>query len=70
MKADSQRPEEREADLNAAVEALDLAKTSSIPPAGAAFGSVTNLLTMIRVWFLLFRNDLFQVHTQLGHNDQ
>ena len=49
MKADSQRPDERETDLNAAIEAMDLAKTSSIPPAKAAFGSVATLLTTIRV---------------------
>ena len=59
----SQRPEEREADLNAAIEALDLAKTSSILPAKAVFGSVTILLTTIRVFFPLFPNDLLQVHT-------
>ena len=49
MKADSQRPKEREADLNAAIEALDLAKTSTILPAKAAFDSITILLTTIRV---------------------
>jgi len=70
MKDDSQRPKEREADLNAAIEALDLAKASSIPPAKAVFGSIIILLTTIRVCFLLFRNDLLQVHTQLGLNDQ
>ena len=49
MKVDSQRPKEREADLNAAIEAMDLAKTSSITPVKAVFGSVTILLTTIRV---------------------
>jgi len=49
MKADSQRPKEREADLNAAIEALDLAKTSSILPAKDAFVSVVTLLTTIKV---------------------
>ena len=49
MKANSQRPKEREADLNVAIEALDLAKTSSILPAKAAFGSVVTLLITIRV---------------------
>jgi len=63
MKADSQRPKEREADLNAAIEALDLAKTSTILPAKAVFTSVSTLLTTIRVCFLLFLNDLFRVHT-------
>jgi len=47
--ADSQQPKEREADLNAAIEALDLAKTSSIPPAKAVIESATILLTTIRV---------------------
>jgi len=63
MKTDPQRPQEWEADLNAAVEALDLAKTSTILPAKAAFDSVTILLTTIRVYFILFRNDLIHVHT-------
>ena len=49
MKFDFQRPKEREADLNAAIEALDLARASSILPAKAVFGSVTILLTTIRV---------------------
>ena len=51
MKADSQRrtPKEREADLNAAIEVLDLAKISSILPAKAVLGSVTILLKTIRV---------------------
>ena len=39
--------------LNAAIDALNLAKgTSSITPAKAAFGSATVLLTTIRVRFL------------------
>jgi len=63
MKAGSQRPEQRQADLDAAIQAMNLAKTSTILPAKAVFGSVTILLTSIRVWFLLFRNDLLQVHT-------
>ena len=55
MKADSQRPKELEADLNAAIQTLDLAKTeSTILPAKAVFGSITILLTIIRVCFLLF----------------
>ena len=63
MKAGSHQPKEREAELDAAISALDLAKTSSIPPAKAVFGSVTILLTTIRVRFLLFRNDSLRVHT-------
>jgi len=63
MKTDSQRPEEREADLNAAIEAMDLAKTSTILSARAVFDSVSILLTTIRVYFLLLHNDLLQVYT-------
>jgi len=54
---ESQRPKEREDAVsasNAAVEALDIAKeVSSITPAKAVFGSVSVVLTMIRVSFLL-----------------
>jgi len=57
MKAESQRPKEREgviSALNAAIEALNLAKEfSSITPAKAVFGSVSVILVMIRVSFLL-----------------
>ena len=72
MKADSQQPsKEREAVLNATIEAMDLAKASSILPAKAAFSSVTILLTTIRVCFLLSRNDLLhEVQTWPGLNDQ
>ena len=63
MKSDSYRPKEREADLNAAIEALDLAETLTILPAKAIFASVSVLLTAIRVYFLLFHNDLLRVHT-------
>ena len=49
----SQRPKEREGTisaLNAAIEALNLAKEiSSITPAKAAFGSVSVVLTMVKV---------------------
>ena len=53
MKADSQRPKGRKGAvlvLNAAIEALNLAKElSSITPAKAVFGSVVVVLTMIKV---------------------
>jgi len=52
--------------LNAAIGALDPAKISSFPPAKAVFGSVTVLLTFIRVCFMLSCNDLLHVHAQLG----
>ena len=57
MAETSKRPKEREgavSTLNAAIEALNLAKEiSSITPAKAAFGSVSVVLAMIRVGFLL-----------------
>ena len=57
MEAESQRPKEREGAvlvLNTAIGALNLAKElSSITPAQAVFGSVSVVLTMIRVGLLL-----------------
>ena len=56
MEAESQRPEGRENNisaLNAAIEVLDLAKElSSITPAKAAFGSVSVILTTVKVSLL------------------
>jgi hypothetical protein len=53
MEAESRRPKGRESTtsaLNAAIETLNLAKeVSSITPAKAVFGSVSIILTMIRV---------------------
>jgi len=52
--------------LNVAIDALNLAKeVSSIAPAKAVFGTVSVLLTMIRVSFL-FCNEMSQVHTWPG----
>ena len=49
--------------LNMAIEALNLAKEiSSITPAKTAFGSVSALLAIIRVRFLLLRDDKPWVH--------
>jgi len=49
--------------LNVTIEAMNLAKeVSSITPAKAVFGSVSALLTMIRVRSPLFADDLLQVH--------
>ena len=57
MQSKSQRPNEQEgviSALNAAIETLNLAKEiSSITPAKAVFGSVSVILAMIRVSFLL-----------------
>ena len=62
MEAESQRPKEREGTvlvLNTAIGALNLAKElSSITPAQAVFGSVSVVLTMIRVGLLVFVNRL------------
>ena len=56
--------------MNAAIEAMNLAKeASSITPAKAAFGGAAVLLTMIKVCLLLFRDEVFQVHTQPGIDD-
>ena len=45
--------------LNAAIEAMNLAKElSSMTPAKVVFGSVSILLTMIRVCLLLFEDAL------------
>ena len=49
--------------LNVAIEALNLAKeVSSATPAKAVFGSVSVLLTMIKVRFLPFFGDASQTH--------
>ena len=57
MEAESQRPKGREgaiSALNMAIEAMNLAKElSSITPAKAVFGSVSVILTMIKVSLLL-----------------
>ena len=50
--------------LNAAIEAINLAKeVSSVTPAKAVFGTASVLLTMIRVCFLLFSDGHFWIHT-------
>ena len=57
--------------LNAAIEAMNLAKEiSSMTPAKVVFGSVSILLTMIRVCFLLRPDDLLQTHPHPGLNGQ
>ena len=62
----SKRPKGRDGVLsllNVAIDGLNLAKElSSVTPAQAAFGSVTVLLTMIRVSFLIFCDEMSQVH--------
>ena len=66
MDTKPQRPKGRESAisvLNEAIKDLNPAKISNIPPAEAAFDSVTVLLTLIKVCFLLFYNNLLQAHT-------
>jgi len=57
MNLESQQPKERgsiPSSLNVAIEAMNLAKeVSSITPAKAVFGTVSVLLTMIRVRLIL-----------------
>ena len=73
MEAGSQRPKGRDgaiSSLNAAIEAVNLAKEiSSITPAKAVFGSVSVLLTMIKVCFRL-RDEMLQAHVWPGLHDQ
>lgn len=60
-----QRPEGRDgvlSSLGVAIDNLNLAKeVSSIAPAKAVFCSVVALLTTIRVSFLLFCDEMFQI---------
>ena len=61
MDAKSRQPKGRDntvSALNVAVDALNLAKeASSITPAKAVFGTVTIILTMVKVGLLLFPAD-------------
>ena len=74
MDADSRRTKGRDSvlsALNIAIEALNLAKDiSTIAPAQAVFGSVSILLTMIRVRFLSFSDDTLQTHARSGLHGQ
>ena len=67
MDANSKRQKRKEnalSLLDVAIGALNLAKdVCGIPPAQAVFGSVSILLTMIRVRSSLFSDDLFWIHT-------
>jgi len=67
MDAKSQRSNGQDgalSSLSVAIEAINLAKeVSSITPAKAVFGSVSALLTMIRVRLLSFYNNPSKVHT-------
>ena len=68
MKAESHQPEGPKGPIEALIAAIsettNLAdKVLCIPPAKIVFGSVTALLTLIRVCFLLLCYDMPQVHT-------
>ena len=53
--------------LNAAIEAMNLAKeVSSATPAKAIFGTVSALLTMIKVRFPPSSDGAFKVHAESG----
>jgi len=74
MAANSQRPRRQDgvlSTLNVAIDVLNLAKeVSSVTPAKAVFGSVSVLLTMVRVRFALYCYEMFQAHTQPGLDGQ
>jgi len=74
MDPKSQRPKHRDvafSSLNAAVEALNLAKElSSFTPAKAVFGTVSAILTIIRVSFLPVCVERLRDEMDLGHDDQ
>ena len=65
MDPKSQRSKDQEgaiSALNAAIDVLNLAKTSSIALAETVFGSVSTLLATTMVCFPLFCNGLLQAH--------
>lgn len=66
MDANSKRQKHQDSALsllNVAIEAMNLAKEiSSVTPAQAVFGSVTVLLTMIKVCFPLLRWPVLNLH--------
>ena len=70
----SQGPKGRDntlSSLNMTIEALNLAKDiCAITPAKIAFGSVSALLTMIRVRFFQFRDNEPRAHTIPGFDDE
>ena len=75
MKAESYSkcPKDREGAisvLNAAIEALDLAKTSSTTPVKTVFCSFAILLTTIRVSFLFSSTGLLRIYPCLELNGQ
>jgi len=74
MDIGSQRPMPRDATLsllNAAVKAVNLAKElSSVTPVKAVFGTVSLILTMIRVSPLLVFGEQLKDEVDLGYDGQ
>ena len=74
MDVNPERSKERDGVLSSlavTIEALNLAKEiSGIAPAKAAFGSVSALLTMIRVRFFPFCDNGFRIHICPGLDGQ
>jgi len=71
MRAESHQPEGSEGPIDPLIAAIsettNLAnKVPCIPPAKIIFGSVTALLTLVKVCFLSLCYNLPQVHTQPG----
>jgi len=66
MSTESQRQDGREGPLtllNAAIETMNHAKRFSfIPSATVIFGTVSTILTMIKVYSLIFCDEASQVH--------
>ena len=67
MAAKSQKPEGKENSLsllNSAIEFITVAKdATNATPAQVAFSAAAVLLTMIRVPFPLFRDEIFRIDT-------
>ena len=74
MQGNAQRPKGRDgvlSTLNVTIEVLNLAKEiCSIAQAKAAFGSVSVLLAMIKVWFLPSFDHGLPVHVSPGFDDK
>ena len=74
MEVRPQQPKGRDgalSSLNIAIEAMNLAKeVSSVTPAKAVFGSVSILLTMVKVRFPVSYDRMSHVHVWPGLNGQ
>jgi hypothetical protein len=74
MASTSQPPKGRDVvlpTLDVFIQALNITKDAcGVPPAQIALGSACTLLTMIRVSFLLLREDVPLTQVYLGHDGQ